>query len=441
MKLSKNKTAIIIIDLLILFLICYSNNYIDKHKDMKKAVNQNIYYNLEYFKEELQNLNKNISSVLTVKDNYNNKEFISRGVIRSYSRSNDIVGKINGKYYNDYIGDIYRTVNENIESIISDNTIDDEELQYLMILEEYNNELLKECEKIMGKLYDQGVWDYKYQKKIEKKILKTQSEFSKKADEILNQEKYKILIDYKSKNKVAENTIIEEDFKQIKKYCENVFSKVIIDTTLNYNNKDENINEYVFKTHKKDNLQEFLIDDETAYELTYDRSIKDIKINAVRYITDQNNKLLNEKELDKAVQNIVDKFSDKVYLYDKEIRYDKEENVIDEVTYRYIEKNNDIYYQNSKISITINKNKKITDFYLGNSNKDVILASITKKDIENKIDGEILDIIAIANTKGKVEYEAHIKDNNIIYSAVFDGYDGSLKYYGTDIRDYGEIID
>ncbi len=185
------------------------------------------------------------------------------------------------------------------------------------------------------------------------------------------------------------------------------------------------------------------IGDETEYELTYDRTIKDIKINAVRYRTDQNDKLLNEKELDKIVQNIVNKFSDKVYLYDKEIKYDEASevaNVIDEITYRYIQKNDGIYLEGSKISITINKNKKITDFYLGNSNKDIISPSITKKDIENKIDGEILDIITIVNQQGEVEYEVHIKEKDIIYAAVFDGYDGSLKYYGTDIRDYGKLI-
>ncbi len=103
----------------------------------------------------------------------------------------------------------------------------------------------------MGKLYDEDVYDSNYEKKIEKKIIKTQSEFYKKADELLNQEKYKILIDYKLKNKVAENINIEDDFEQIKSYCEDMFSKVIPDTILKYNNKDENINEYVFKTHEK----------------------------------------------------------------------------------------------------------------------------------------------------------------------------------------------
>lgn len=445
MKLSKNKTAIIIIDLLILFLIYYSNNYIDKHKNMKKAVNQNIYYNLKYFKEELQDLNKNISSVLTVKDNFNNKEFISRGVIRSYSRCNNMAGEINDKYCNDnYMWDVYRTVNDNIEVILRDNKINDKEREYLTTLVGYNNELLKECKKIMGKLYDEDIFDYEYQKKIEKKIIKKQQEFSKKADGILEQEKYKILIDYKLENEVAENINIEDDFEQIKSYCEEVFSKVTADTTLKYNNKDENINEYVFKTHKKDNLQEYLIDDETKYELTYDRIIKDIKIDAVSYRIDQNYKMYTEKELDKIVQNIVNKFSDKVYLYDKEIKYDEASevaNIVDRITYRYIEKNDGTYIEGSKIYLTVNKNKMITDFYIGNLNKDIIPASITKKDIENKINGEILDIITIVNQKGEVEYEVHIREKDIIYAAVFDGYDGRLKSYGTDIRDYGKIKD
>ncbi|WFD11068.1 hypothetical protein [Tepidibacter hydrothermalis] len=438
MKLSKNKISIIVIDLLILFLIYYSNNYIDKHKDMKKAVNQNIYYNLEYFKEELQDLNKNISSVLTVKDNYNNKEFISRGVIRSYSRCNNMVGKINGKYYDDnYIWDIYRTVNENIESIISDNIIDDTERQYLTTLEEYNNELLKECKKIMGKLYDEGFYDYNYQKKIEKKILKTQSEFSKKADEILDQEKYKILIDYKLKNEVGENR--EENFEQIKKYCEEIFSKVIRDDILEYDIKNNNKPEYVFNTPQEEFESQNKFHDKPKYQLNYDKSTKAIKISTVRYTIYASDKKYNEQELYNTAQNTVSKFIDKVYLYDKNIRYD--EKILKDITYKYIQKDNDVYYEGSEIYITINKNKIITDFYIGNLNKNIISPSITKKDIENKIDGEILDIITIANTKGKVEYEAHIKDNNIIYSAVFDGYDGSLKYYGTDIRDYGKIIE
>lgn len=439
MKLSKKKICIIIIDLMVLLSIYCSNKYFD----MKNAVNEDIYYNFEEFKEEVQALNENISCVLTVKDNYKNKEFINKDKIWNYHRSNWMVEDIKGNLHMyKYIWNVYLYVDENIEVILSDNNINDKEREYLTTLEDYNNELLKECKKIMGKLYDEEVFDIDYEGKIEKKIIKKQHEFSKKADEILEQEKYKILIDYKLKNKVAENINIEDDFGQIKSYCEGVFSKVVPDTTLNYNNKDENKNEYVFKNYKERNYLEKNIYDETEYELTYDRTIKDIKINAVSYTTHQKDKVYNEQELDKIAQNIVNKFSNKVYLYDKEIRYDKESelaNVIDEITYRYIQKNDDRYLEGSKISITIKKNKKITDFYLGNSNKNIIPASITKKDIESKVDGEILDIITIVNTKGKVEYEAHIKYNGIIYAAVFDGYDGSLKYYGTDIRDYGKI--
>ncbi|MCT4509457.1 MAG: hypothetical protein N4A48_12020 [Tepidibacter sp.] len=436
MKLSKNKIAIIIIDLLVLLSIYSSNQYFD----MKNAVNENIYYNFENFKEELQGLNKNISSILILKDNYNNKEFISRKAIRSYLRCDYMARDIDGKHYNNnnhiYV---YLNLNKNIELILEDGIIDDAERQYLTILEEYNNELLKECKYIMGKLYDEKVFDYDYQKKILKKIIKKQREFSKKADEILEQEKYKILIDYKLKNEVNEN--MKDDFEQVKKYCEDVFSKVIRDDVLELNLKNNNENEYVFNTPQEEFESQNNFHDKPKYQVKYDKSTKTIKISTVRYTMYASDKKYNEQSLYNTAQNIVNKFSDSVYLYDKDIRYDEEENIIDEVTYRYIEKKNDIYLESNKIDITINKNKIITDFYLGNSNKDIIPASITKKNIENKIDGEILEIITIANEKGKIEYEVHIKYNDIVYVAVFDGYDGSLKYYGTDIRDYEKIKD
>lgn len=434
MKLSKNKIAIIIIDLLVLVSIYCSNKYFD----IKNAINKNVYYHFEVFKEELQDLNKNISSVLILKDNYNNKEFISRDTIRSYSRCNNM--DINGKYYSDnYVYDVYWNLNQNIELILSDSIIDDEERQYLTTLEDYNNELLKECKDIMGKLYDEKVFDYEYKKKILKKIIKKQHEFSKKADEILEQEKYKILIDYKSKKEVNEN--MKDDFEQVKKYCEDVFSKVIRDDVLELNLKNNNENEYVFNTPQEEFESQNNFHDKPKYQVKYDKSTKAIKISTVRYTMYASDKKYNEQSLYNTAQNIVNKFSDSVYLYDKDIRYDEEENIIDRITYRYIEKKNDIYFESNKIDITINKNKIITDFYLGNSNKDIIPASITKNDVENKIDGEILDIITIANEKGKIEYEVQIKYNDIVYAAVFDGYDGSLKYYGTDIRDYEKIKD
>lgn len=303
MKLSKKKICIIIIDLLVLFLVYYSNEYIGKYIDMKKAVNEDVYYKFKEFKEELQDLNKNISYVLTVKGDYENKEFINKDKIWNYHKSNWTVEDIKGNlhmYY--YIRHVYSDVNENVEVILGDNKINDKEREYLTTLVDYNNELLKECKKIMGKLYDEDVYDSDYEKKIEKKIIKTQSGFSKKADEILNQEKYKILIDYKLTNEVIENINIEDDFEQIKSHCEDMFSKVIPDTILKYNNKDENSNEYVFKTHEEHDFMENGIDieDETEYELTYDRTIKDIKINAVSYTTYQNDKVYNEKELDKT---------------------------------------------------------------------------------------------------------------------------------------------
>ncbi|MBZ9625814.1 hypothetical protein G9F71_023705 [Clostridium sp. FP2] len=392
-----------------------------------------MFYDFRNFGTELENSNEQISQILKI-NNYNkDKQLINREIVVDFSRSNSSAQHIsNGKYYDDY-WIMYLNVSETIKNILSDGLISPPEKKYLESLYSYNDELIKECKSILGNTYKDIDIDFDNKKKLEKNIIKIYNNYSKKSEELLNTEKYSFIKEYKGD--FSGKNFNKLDFENAKKYCKETFLKIVKNTPLEEENSTEgNSDTYIFKT--KSLPIDSIMEDGVEYKINFHKKTKEVSIDATRFTVP--NYGLTEKQLDKIAREMVLKFSNNAFRYDKKINYEKNTK-IRSIEYSYIEEINGIYDEMKKIEICLERQGLISKFKIVYPyDKKIIAPTISKEEILKKIEkgSEVIDVLTIRNTEGKTEYEVHLKQNNTVYATVFDGQKGDLKYYGKDIRNY-----
>mgnify|MGYP000988660909 FL=1 len=129
-------------------------------------------------------------------------------------------------------------------------------------------------------------------------------------------------------------------------------------------------------------------------------------------------------------------------LYDKKIKYD-DEGKINYITYSYIKKVNDVYDEMKKIKLILESHGLISTFEIVYPyEEEMVMPEISREDIMAKLskEAQVMDIMMIRNMEGKIEYEAVLKYADILYSAVFDGSSGELKYFGQNLRNYNNPL-
>ncbi|QEK11531.1 hypothetical protein FQB35_03595 [Crassaminicella thermophila] len=432
MKMNKKKLLNISLNIVMLVVLqvmsYYGKIYYEGYKDLKN----NMYYNFEDFGEALETFNDELSKILVLgyDDFDKKKEFIDESIVRAFHRSNwDASDMGKGKAIYDY-DFMYLNINKVIHNLLDDGNITLSEEKYIKSLYEYNEELIKEYNNILGDVrYN---WNFGKIHALEKRIASIYNDYSQKADKLLETPKYKFLKEYEGEFK-------EVGFEHAKAYCEEVFSKLVKNQRLKYDNKDEaNNDEYVFKNYKEldHNKELFTVKNDISdidYKVTYNKKTKKVTVMAVSYIVPK--KKYKEDELDNIVKNTIAKFNQNVVNYYKSKKYDSE-GKLSYITYLYIEKNNDIYDEMKKIKINIKIHGLISKLeIIDHNDKPIILPNVSKKDILSKIDkeAEIIDAFIIRNMKGTA-YVVHLKYGDTLYEAVFDGEDGKIIYYGRNIK-------
>lgn len=432
-KFNKTKLYTILANIIIIVTVHYGIIAFDLYNNIKSR----IYDDFIEFGNSLESLNDSISKIL-ITDNKDLKDMDVKEV-KSLIKSDRIVSRLDKeKIIYDY-NFMYVTIDEVIKNILSDELITMSEEKYLETLYDYNNELITELKNILGDLYNDDNYDFEKRKKVEKKIIKIYSRYSKMADSLLESKKYRFLKDYEGDFTKEYST---EDFEKVKLYCEEVFLKVVSNGYLKYNNKNEkNSQIYEFRTHSEEDHFNSPIDDDAQYVVEYNKKTKVINLDAVSYIIGSEDKIYTEDDLDDIVNNIIHKFNNKLTIFNRKVNYDSEEKMkIDRIDYSYIEKVDDIYDETKKVDITVQRNGMISSFeIMYPNNEKIVLPTITEEQILNKLNNKakVKDVITIRNIEGKIEYEVHFRYKNVLYAAVFDGYDGKLKYYGRNIRIYG----
>ncbi|SHI45418.1 hypothetical protein [Lutispora thermophila] len=411
----------------IIFASFYAKRYASAYNDLKSI----MYYDFDHFGKELENLNDNICQLLLLDHTFNeNNEFINKNILRNLTRSNLYTSDYgDGKTIYDFY-EFYFQLDDNIKSIISDSSIDVSEQRYLEILYDYNTELIKEHKSIMGDLNDN--WNIKKYKQIKRDIIKIYSSYCQKADDLLNNDKYIMLKSYKGSFK-------DDDLEEAKFYCEQIFSKLVEPKPLEYdNNSGQYIDVYRFYTNTETSYEKKpgIRDNEVKYEILYEKNTGKITVQAIEFWVPSN--IYSENELDNRADTIVSRFNDRVFLYDKQSKYD-DEGKLDSIAYSYIRKIDDIYDEMEKITLVIESHGIISKFeIIHHENKEITMPSINKEDIINKLNDkcQVKEIILIRNIAGQLEYEAHVEYKGTLYSIVFDGDNGHLKHFGREMRNY-----
>lgn len=429
-KRSKEIIYILLQAIIMMAIGHYGKIYVEGYRDLKDG----MYDDFKDFGIELKLFNDQLSKILIVEDDDVNKEkvFIDENIVGDFYRSNyDASKRSKGRSLDDYLF-MYWHVNEVIYNILSDKTITLSEEKYLRSLYTYTDELIKEYNDIVKDV--QSDFDFDNIRKLQKRIIPIYNDYSKKADTLLNTPAYSFLKEY-------EGDFQKRDFEEVKAYCEEIFSKLVKNQALKYDNQHEvNKDQYVLKTSLKTGLPTSYSElqrEDVDYEVRYNKKTKQVVVKAVSYIVPS--KKYTEEQIDNMANDTILKFNENAINYDKKIKYD-EKGKIHYITYDYIEKVNDVYDEMKKIEMHIEGHGLVSQFEIMYPyNKAIILPRIGKEEIISKIDkaAEIKDISIIRNIEGRIEYAVHLKYGDTLYEAVFDGKTGNLTYYGREFgKDY-----
>ncbi|QXM06454.1 hypothetical protein [Crassaminicella indica] len=393
-----------------------------------------MYNDFEAFGVELENFNDELSNILVLKEHRFNKEkvFINKNIVWNFHLSNcdaRSIGKV--RYHGDYECDwMYYDVNDVIQNILYDGKITPSEEKYLKNLYDYTDHLIKEYRIIVKDV--RSKWDYENKKKLKKRIVDIYNDYSKNAQDLLESKQYSFLKIYKGDFK-------DLDVEKAKGYCKEVFSKIVPDQTLKYQEEDDMIQEeYIFKTYEEGNSYKdtFAVKKDKPdvdYYVTYNKKTNKIVIIATGWRVSTTKKYTQD-ELDQIAKNIMMKFNKEPYCCKKKGKYDEKGNLV-YMKYSYMEKNNDVYDAMKAINIELKADGRLSEFeIIYPRERKFILPTITKEEILGKINQEatIKDCIIRRNNKGEAEYVVYLIYKDTLYEAVFNGEYGNLMSYVRD---------
>lgn len=391
-----------------------------------------MYRDFKNFGIELENLNEKISKILILGETDMGEEIINKIIVGNFHDSNLIAADYFSDYYNFEYMYNYK-ISRAVENILSDGKIADSEEKYLSLLYSYNDELIKEYNNLLDKYNEKG-------KISRKKTFRLYNEFSSKAEGLLNTSKYRFLQNYVCEFKKG-------DIEEAKKYCEEIFAKVVENKELKYSKVlSEDLDAYVYETevHKDKGFQDNE-DNIVEYNVEFNNKTGRIDVGAVAYTvfhsTNLKDKEKNIKKLDNMAKEAVSKFSNDLINYKRKVVYDDENSGY--IEYYYIEKDKGIYDEMKSIKLVLEEDGLISNFSIVYpNNKEIVSPKLSKDDILKKLDkkAEIKDIFIIRNLNNEIEYEVHLKYNDDIYATVFDGNEGNLKYYGKEMRKYNSEV-
>ncbi|WP_053957636.1 hypothetical protein [Inediibacterium massiliense] len=422
MKNKLKKVLLFIVLVTLQFGIQYGT---EEYKEMNRYIKNNLYDDFEDFERGLKNMNDSIAKILIS----NPKEYkkiindpiISQKILWDFRMSNEYVFDKKDISTQDRYIDILYNANDYIQFALKDDDINEEEKKYLNALFLYNKELLR--------LYkNSNVNINNYRKTIKNGYI----DFSKKADEILKNEKYSILKSYDQREQTekVENPI---DLKTAQKITQEIVDKGLpVDVELSFDEKSQDDpTKYIFNRIR--------LREHTYYHVEYDKKYNRVSINLGSYLEDK--RVFSEEKLNKIADEIISKFYDDTYVKTtKDINELYEPKDVEEKEYYYIKKIGNIYDETRNFALRLRQNGDVHSFYIENVltneniptpkyNKDEILSKINQKDFIKKC-------ILIRNTEGKLEYEVQMDINGVLYSKVFDGDTGEEKYFGRTITLY-----
>jgi len=446
----ENNNKKLIVNIFIFILLFGGTFYVVRtNLNQHDELNSRMYYDFENYGKALEELNDDLARIIVLMDcSFSEKKaFMNEIVLQNYRISKMFTADVrNYKFFHEYQY-LYRDVDDVMDNIFIDDSISPSEERYLRALYNYNGALINDYIEFLGTEYDG--YDYDQLKKLQNKIADIYEDFSNKAESLLDTEEYSFLKGYKG-------DFAEADFLRANKFAEEIFSKIVPNQSLAYDNRDEvNNDKFIFTTNEdNEGIDITDQDQDIQYSVEYKKYSKEVRLSLTSYTMFEPSQKYAEEELDALAEEIISKFDNTGYLYDKEVVYStdddsfssnsklvnsKENKILSSITYSYIERIDDVYDEQRKILLTLESCGLLSDFYIIDRD-DVIIdpPMIQKEEILEKIKPEyaIQDIIKVRNLSEEMEYEVHLSYQNTNYAAVFDGDTGGLNYFGRDIRNY-----
>lgn len=373
-----------------------------------KKINIDLNYSFEDFQTSLEDLNDTISLVLLSdsRDNVMLKKNINL-LNQNFTQFYYINSRNNNKLIYEYIIKLFFHINDTFDEIIKDGRIDNNEKDYLKTLFLYDEKLLDISKLITGR----NIFPSDFKKKW---IV----EFSEEADKLLEEDNYYILLRYYKNHEKKYSNINE-----IK--IENPEAKKIYDNFIKIMKQKENV---VFLTKEKAVLmdnQANLNSDIDYYAVNYDKENNTISIHGL--LSPRNSKK-TEVEIDKIQKSIAGQIN--IFNYEMLSRNAYEYRII----YKYIKKVNGIYDETNVFRIILRKDGKLEDLSLCSTQNfgELTKPKLSPDNIISKLNLNypIEKYTLTRNKDGYLEYEFHIKINDVMYSLIVDGESGREKWFG-----------
>lgn len=433
----------IISSILIFAISTWSPHIIINYLDLRRTENIRMQQDFIDLKKSLEELNDNIAGLLLGDEKLFkgllDTEMLAMEDVDDYRNAVRTSFRREKEYASySYIYNVLYHVNSNVKVALQDGFISEEEQEYLEALFSYNQALIQVQTSVIN-----NESNYEKKKYYKGKVF---VDFSLKADELLENDKYAVLLNYNdifSKNvHIGADMVSREKAQEI---VEEIAGKYISEEiSVSYDpESQEDESTYVFNQYSFEDLMNH---DKCPYEMSYDKKTNSVEIFLRMERGDRSG--YSQEGIEERAQEIIKKISEgteAVYNnYHKEVLYDFDKR-IDRIEYKFIRKIDNIYDERKRIDLAINNFGRVAHLKIENvlDSGKINIPSITKEKILAKIPKRypVKDCLLIRNVAGKLEFQVELYFNNVIYAIVFDANTGEQKYVTDKVRAYSQKRD
>ncbi|WP_099187471.1 hypothetical protein [Tepidibacter mesophilus] len=432
-KLFSNKVFLQIISVL-MFII--SVNLFMLNCNSNKYVYESVYKNLEKAITELEDINEIIFNIY-MQENLEKDYKIHTDYIEDLSIQSRKIEKI----YNIKKGAFnWLTLSFSYWPIIDmkdKENLTKKDEQYLKGIHKYNKKFIKAYYKVLNDNDMNSI----YRSGEEKKYKKIYKEFILEANKIAMEKEYIGLSKYRleetesienTEEEKTENTVSLEEARQLTtKILEKIFNEkpVIID--------DEKTGEETYEFYNKWEDGK----DKNSYSISIGKEDGSLSMYRRRQLATA---IVSEDGLDKKAREIKNILVPKDYVcYKKNKRFD--EGKLEEISYEFIRKVDDVYDESHKIEIEMNcygslSNLRISD-PLNYKKVSIEEPKVIKEDVVSKLNkGNVTNVILVTNIDRELQYRVFIELNKESYTYTFDAITGVKIDTGRSDKMYFERV-
>lgn len=286
----------------------------------------------ESFNESLKSLEGNLNLLLEKgPETVEVVSYIDQTVADNFWQANYSASKLSHSSNMNPFKFIYSRVNGVMTQITADRVVTVSEKNYVTELANYTHALIETQDILLKDISDAE--SHEKRKAFEKRIANVYASFSITSEKLLEMPQYAFLEQYEGDFETA-------DFQHAQAVCNTLFSKLVENRSLEFDNRDDvNINTFVFETNK-DNWKPItngqLDTNKNEYRVTYHKITHEITYYIASVVLPS--KRMTEKEIDDIANQTSMKIHKDLIFFDKKVTYNRSDKRIENITYTYKKK-------------------------------------------------------------------------------------------------------